>query len=55
MRRELRIRELLEPITVTPITVYFETLEPLEYTSAHPRFDWLDFTYRRFNETAGNG
>lgn len=56
LRRELRKRGLPEPISVVPIKGFFEKLEPIEnIVEARPRFRWLEFTYRRFNETAGNG
>ena len=56
MRRELRKRGLPEPIAVTPIKGFFETLATLENIGeATPRFRWLEFTYRRFNGTSGNG
>lgn len=56
LRRELRKRGLPEPISVAPIKGFFEKLEPIEnIVEARPRIRWLEFTYRRFNETAGNG
>jgi CRISPR-associated protein Csb2 len=56
LRRELRKRGLPEPIEITPIKGFFQTLAPIEnITDAHPRFRWLEFTYRRFNGTSGNG
>ena len=56
LRRELRKRDLPEPIAVTPIKGFFERLAPIEnIAEATPRFRWLEFAHRRFNETAGNG
>lgn len=54
--RELCKRGLPEPIRVTPTKGYFETLAPIENVGEKtPRFRWLEFSYRRFNGTAGNG
>lgn len=54
--RELRKRGLPEPVSITPIKGFFDKLTPIEnIAEATPRFRWLEFTYRRFNGTAGNG
>lgn len=56
LRRELCKRNLPKPIKVTQINGFFEKLEPIEnIAEATPRFRWLEFSYRRFNGTAGNG
>ena len=56
LRRELRKRGLPDPIAVKQIQGVFEKLAPIEnIAEENPRFRWLEFTYRRFNGTAGNG
>lgn len=56
LRRELRKRGLPELIRVTPTKGFFETLAPIENVGEKsPRFRWLEFSYRRFNGTEGNG
>lgn len=56
LRRELRRRGLPEPIRVTATKGFFETLAPIKNVGEKsPRFRWLEFSYRRFNGTAGNG
>lgn len=56
LRREFRKRGLPEPIRVAPTKGFHQTLAPIENVGeARPRFRWLDFSYRRFNGTAGNG
>ncbi|MGC2238221.1 MAG: type I-U CRISPR-associated protein Csb2 [Pyrinomonadaceae bacterium] len=56
LRRELRKRGLPEPIAITPTKGFFPRLAPIKnIADANPRFRWLEFTYRRFNGTSGNG
>lgn len=56
LRREFRKRGLPEPISIVRTKGYFETLAPIENVGEKtPRFRWLEFSYRRFNGTAGNG
>jgi CRISPR-associated protein Csb2 len=54
--RELRKRGLPAPVAVKEIKGFYEKYESAENMSEEtPRFRWLEFTYRRFNGTAGNG
>lgn len=56
LRRELRKRDLPEPVRMTATRGFFETLAPIENVGEKtPRFRWLEFAHRRFNCTAGNG
>jgi CRISPR-associated protein Csb2 len=56
LRRELRKRDLPEPVKVTPTGGFFAKLEPIEnIAGAAPRFRWLEFTHRRFKGDCGNG
>lgn len=56
LKRELRKRGLPEPFAVMPIAGFFETLAPIENISEqNPKYRWLDFNFRRFKGTAGNG
>ena len=54
--RELRKRGLPEPISIVRTKGFFEKSESIEnIAEATPRFRWLEFSYRRFNGTTGNG
>jgi CRISPR-associated protein Csb2 len=56
LRRELRKRNLPEPIKVTQTEGFFPNLERIEnIAEAAPRFRWLEFTHRRFKGDCGNG
>jgi CRISPR-associated protein Csb2 len=56
LRRELRKRGLPAPVAVTPTRGFFPHLKAIENIGEQsPRFRWLEFSYRRFNGTAGNG